>query len=108
MNVTRRRVSAALILFVPFPTILIVVPVTAELGLVPITDGIGTFIGLLALLVLAGVGLPLLLATTRETAPCRRIAEGRFSANPTVTTWAETLVELYERGRSAPGQGNRQ
>jgi len=97
---TRRRVSAALMLFALSPAILIVLPVAAESGLVPITDGIGTFIGLMALLVLAGVGLLLLLAASRETAPYKRIAEGRFSANPTVTRWAESLAEQYERGRT--------
>ena len=89
-----------LMLFALSPAILIVLPVAAESGLVPITDGIGTFIGLMALLVLAGVGLLLLLAASRETAPYKRIAEGRFSANPTVTRWAESLAEQYERGRT--------
>lgn len=53
---TRRRVSAALMLFALSPAILIVLPVAAESRLVPITDGIGTFIGLMALLVLVVLG----------------------------------------------------
>lgn len=96
----RRRVSAALTLFVLSPAILIVLPVAAESGLVPIADGAGVFIGMTVLLVLAGVGLLLLLSASRETAPHRRIAEGRFSANPAVTRWAESLAEQYERGRT--------
>lgn len=98
---TRRRVSAALMLFALSPAILIVLPVAAESGLVPISDGIGVFIGIVVLLVLAGVGLLLLLlAVSRETAPYRRITEGRFSANPAVTRWAESLAAQYERGRT--------
>lgn len=99
---TRRRVSAALMLFALSPAILIVLPVAAESGLVPISDGIGVFIGIVVLLVLAGVGLLLLLAVSRETAPYRRITEGRFSANPAVTRWAESLGRVShssDRGR---------
>jgi hypothetical protein len=97
---TRRRVSAAITLFVLSPAILIVLPVAAESGLVPITDGAGVFIGLAVLLLIAGAGLLLLLATSRDTARYRRIADGRFSANPAVTRWAEALAEGYERGRT--------
>lgn len=97
---TRRSVSAALTLFALSPAILIMLPVAAESGLVPITDGVGVFIGIVVLLVLAGVGLLLLLATSRDIAPYRRIADGRFSANPAVTRWAEALAEGYERGRT--------
>lgn len=69
-------------LFALSPAILIVLPVAAESGLVPITDGVGVFIGLMVLLVLAGVGLLLLLAVSRETAPYRRITEVRSPPTP--------------------------
>jgi MFS family permease len=97
---TRRRVSAALTLFVLSPATLILLPVAAESGLVPITDVVGVFTGMVVLLLLVGVGLLLLLATSRDTAPYRRIAEGRFSANPAVTGWVEALAEGHERGRT--------
>jgi MFS family permease len=96
----RRRVSAALALFVLSPAVLIVLPVAAESGLAPITDGVGAFIGIVALLLLAGVGLLRLLAASRDTAPYRRITDGRFSANPAVARWAEALAERHERGRA--------
>ncbi|MDR3360809.1 MAG: permease prefix domain 1-containing protein [Bifidobacteriaceae bacterium] len=97
---TRRRVSAALTLFVLSPAILILLPVAAESGLAPITDGVGVFIGIVVLLLLVGVGLLLLLAASRDTAPYRRITERRFAANPVVTRWAEALAERHERGRT--------
>lgn len=56
----------------------------ADSGLVPITQSAGAFIGLLALFLLVAIGVGVLVAASRETAPFRRIDERRFSANPEV------------------------
>lgn len=95
----RFRVSTAIILFVLSPAVLIALPVAAESGLMPITELAGVFIGLITLLVLAAVGVMLLVNTSRETAPFKRITEGHFSTSPAVVRWAEALAARHERGR---------
>lgn len=95
----RFRVSTAVMLFVLSPAVLIALPVAAESGLVPITDLAGVFIGLVALLLLAAVGVMLLVNTSRETAPYKRIIEGRVGTNPGVARWGDALAERHERGR---------
>lgn len=95
----RFRVSTAVMLFVVSPALLIVLPVAAESGMLPITDTAGAFIGLLALFVLVAVGVMTLVAASRETAPYKRITEKRFAADPSVTRWAEALAGEHERRR---------
>lgn len=95
----RFRVSTAVMLFVVAPAALIALPVAAESGIVPFTDEVGTFFGLLILLVLGAIGVLLLVTTSRETVPYKGITEGRFAANPVVTRWAEALAERHDRGR---------
>ena len=95
----RFRVSTAIMLFVLSPAVLIALPVAAEAGLVPMTDLAGVLIGIITLLVLVAVGVMLLVNTSRETAPFKRITEGHISTNPGVVRWAEALVAQHERGR---------
>ncbi|MEB4615175.1 permease prefix domain 1-containing protein [Leucobacter sp. M11] len=95
----RFRVAAAVVLFVLSPATLIALPAAANAGLLPLTSGAGGFIGLLVLFVLVAIGVLTLVATSRETAPYSRIAEGRFSPDPEVTRWARGLAAEHERGR---------
>lgn len=96
---TRFRLSTAVMLFVLSPAALISLPSAAESGLVPITPDAGAFIGILMILVLVAIGVMLIITTARETGRYKRIGEGRFSANPEVTRWAQALAEQHERGR---------
>lgn len=95
----RFRVSTAVMLFVLAPAALISLPVAADSGIVPFTAAVGTFTGLLLVLVLVAIGVLLIVTTSRETAPYRRITEGHFTANPVVTRWAEALAERHDRAR---------
>lgn len=95
----RFRVSTAVLLFVVAPSALIALPVAAHSDVVPFTEEVGTFLGLLVLLVLVAAGVLILVTTSRETAPYKDIAEGRFTADPAVTRWADDLAERHDRGR---------
>lgn len=96
---TRYRLSTAVILFVLSPIALIFLPVAAESGLLPLTEGAGVFAGLVVLLVVVAAGVVLVLSAARAGAVPRRIAEGRFTANPVVSRWADALADRHERGR---------
>ena len=95
----RFRLSTAVALFVLSPAALIALPVAASSGLLPIAEGLAVFVGLLILLIVVAVGVVVIVATTRETAPFRHIPEGRFAANPAVTRWAESLALEHDRAR---------
>ena len=95
----RFRVSTAVMLFVVSPIVLITLPVAATSGLLPITDTVGVFIGLLVLLALVAIGVMLTVAASREVAPYKRITEGKFVVDPEVTGWAEALSQENERRR---------
>lgn len=95
----RFRVGTAIMLFILAPVAIIALPVAAQTGVLPIARTAALFIGLLVLFALVATGIALFLTTARETAPYRRIAEGRFTANPGVTRWAEALADEHERGR---------
>lgn len=97
---TRFRVATAVMLFVLSPALLIALPVAADSGLVPITQSAAAFIGLLALFLLVAIGVGVLVAASRVTAPFGRIDERRFSVNPEVARWAETLRAQHERRRN--------
>lgn len=95
----RFRVATAIMLFILAPAAIIALPVAAQAGVVPLAQTAAVFIGLLVLFAFAATGVALILTTARETAPYRHLAEGRFTANPVVTRWAEALAEEHERGR---------
>lgn len=96
----RFRFSTAIVLFVLSPIGLISLPVAAQSGLLPITQSAGAFIGLLILFVPVAIGVLLLLAVSRETAPYKRISEGQFSADAAVVRWAASVAEQHERQRA--------
>ena len=96
----RFRLGTAVALFVVSPAALISLPVAASSGLLPVTEGLAVFAGLLILLVLVAIGVVVIVATSRETAPYRQISEGRFAHNPAVTRWAEALAAEHERART--------
>lgn len=96
----RSRVTIAVVLFVLSPIAILPLPVAAESNLIPLTDPAATLVGILVVLSLVAAGVTLLVATSRETAPYRRITEGRFSTNAEVTRWAEALAAQNERGRN--------
>lgn len=96
---SRFRLGASVVLFVLSPVVLIFLPPAAASGLLPITEQAGAFVGILALLVLAAVGVVLFISVARVNASSQRIAAGRFSVNPVVTRWVDALSERHERGR---------
>lgn len=96
---TRYRLSTAVMFFVLSPSLLLLLSVAGETGILPLGENAGTFIGLFALLVMIAVGVLLIFSISRETAPYKRISEGRFSTNPTVTQWAEALSAKHEPAR---------
>jgi len=95
----RFRVSTAVMLFVLSPSALISLPSAAESGILPISDDAGVFIGILLLLALAAIGVAMIVTTSRETGPFKRIEDNRFSATPEVTSWAESLAAQHDRAR---------
>lgn len=95
----RFRLSTAVMLFVLSPAVLISLPVAAEEGMVSISTNSAVFIGLLVLFVLAATAVMLVIAISRELAPYKRIPERKFSINPAVTRWADSLAQGYERKR---------
>ena len=99
LHAIRFRLSTAIALFVLSPAAIISLPVAASSGILPITEGVGVFIGLLILLVLVAIGVVVIVATSRETAPYDHISEGRFALNPAVTRWANALAAEHERAR---------
>lgn len=96
---SRFRLGAAVVLFVLSPVLLIFLPTAAASGFLPVAKQAGVFIGILALLVLAAVGVVLFISVARMNASAQRIAAGRFSANPVVTRWVDALSESHEGGR---------
>lgn len=97
---TRFRLSTAVALFVIAAIPLIVLPVAAEYGVIPIEQNIAAMLGLLLLFVLVAIGVLMIIGLSREFAPFRRLREGRFSRNPVVTAWAEGLAQQHERSRT--------
>ncbi|MFV0405333.1 MAG: permease prefix domain 1-containing protein [Propioniciclava sp.] len=89
----------AVALLVLSPAALVSLPTAAESGVLPLAPTAAAFIGLLVLLVLVALGVILMVAVSRSTAPYKRIIEGRFSPNPEVTLWVDELSQQYERGR---------
>ncbi|MGV8969778.1 MAG: permease prefix domain 1-containing protein [Microbacteriaceae bacterium] len=95
----RFRVTTAVVLFVLSPAVLIGIIAAGESGVVAITEEAATFIGLLVLFALTAIGVSLLIATSRETAPFKRISDGNFTTDPIVTLWAQEQAEQHEPSR---------
>lgn len=96
---TRYRVATAVCLFVLAAIPLIVLPVSAGSGLIPLTEEAASITGLLLLFAVVAIGVVTLIGTSREFAPFARLREGRFSRNPVVSGWAEDLAQQHERSR---------
>lgn len=96
----RFRFSAAVMLFVISPAALLLLTVAANSGLVPISEGVAAFVGLMVLLAFVATGVVIIVATARETAPFRHLSEGRFAHNPAVARWADALAADHERART--------
>lgn len=99
MERTRFRVSTAVALFVLAPASLIFGTTAASLGVLPISSGAATFIGLLTLLVFVTIGVLLMVSASRERNTSPNITEGRFTKNPAVSSWARSLAERHDRKR---------
>lgn len=97
---TRYRLSSAIVLFVLAAIPLIVLPVAAQSGLVPLDQSAAAIVGMLVLFVLVAIGVVMIIGLSREFAPFARLREGRFSRNPVVTGWAEDLARQHERSRT--------
>ncbi|MFD1712905.1 permease prefix domain 1-containing protein [Amnibacterium flavum] len=95
----RFRFTTAVVLFVLSPAALIGLPAAAGSGSLPIGGHVGLLIGLVVLFIMVAIGVTLLVSTSRETAPYKRISDGQFSVGPGVTRWAETLAEANDRSR---------
>lgn len=95
----RFRLAIGVVLFVLSPVALIALPTAAMDGVLPITETVASFMGLFALLVCVAIGVTLVVAVSRATDAYKRLAERRFTANPVVTRWAESLKEQHEPAR---------
>ena len=95
----RYRISTAVMLFVLSPALLIALPVAAGSGLLAIMSSAAALIGLLFLFVLVAVGVMVIIAASRETAPYEHIEEGHISVDPQIVSWADELSAEHEHGR---------
>ncbi|QIM16985.1 hypothetical protein G7067_12150 [Leucobacter insecticola] len=96
---TRFRLAAGVMLFVLSPVSLVVLNAVAARGFLPVREGVLQFAGLLLLLLCVAAGVMLMVSISRETAPFRRIEDGRFGLNPEVTRWAEAQRTQRESAR---------
>jgi hypothetical protein len=95
----RFSVSVAVMLFVLSPATLIFLPTAAAERVVPLTEAVGAFIGIAALLALVTAGVVLLVTTSRQTEPHERLEQGRFSPDPEVSQWAADLAQRHRAKR---------
>lgn len=97
---SRFRAGLSVMCFVLSPSGVILLPTVASFGLLPASEGIWLFAGLLFLFVLVAAGVLLRVSISRHTAPYKRVVEGQFATNPEVTHWAEALRAQHEKARS--------
>ncbi len=96
---TRYRLSTAIVLFVLAAIPIIMLPVAAQEGLLPLEQNAAAIVGLLLLFVLVAVGVVMIIGLSREFAPFKRLQEGQFSRNPVVSSWADDLAQQHDRSR---------
>lgn len=96
----RFHTATAVILFVLSPVTLITLTSAAGARIVPFSESVAVFIGLLVLLVAVAAGAMILVAASRRTAPYQRITEHRFAGNPEVANWAKGLNAQHEHART--------
>lgn len=97
---TRYRTAVAVALFVLAPIPLILLTVAAQDGLVALGQNAASLVGLLSLFVMVALGIVILIGTSREFGPFKRLREGQFSRNPVVNGWAEDLAQQHDRPRT--------
>lgn len=90
------RVARAISLFILSPAVLIVGILGSKSGLLPFTSEVVTFVGILILLGLVVAGLAMIFTADGVYAAVKRIQTGRFSRNPEVSHWAESLAERHD------------
>ncbi len=95
----RYRTAAGVALFIISPSALVFLPAATAEGLLPLTPGLATALGVLVLFACVAAGVLTLFSSQRELAPFSRITEGRFSPDPAVTQWANELAAAHESGR---------
>jgi len=95
----RFRLGTAVSLFVLSPVALIILPTAVQTGAIGLDQGVASALGILLLLVLIAVGVMLVMSISRDAAPFKRLEEGRFSPDPAVTRWAESLAQQHEPAR---------
>lgn len=99
MQRVRYRRAIAVALFVLSPIPLIVLPTAAQLRLIGISESIAAAVGIAALLLAVASGVIVMIGTSREVTQFERVHNGRFSRNPEVTRWADSLEQQHERQR---------
>ncbi|MBN9613607.1 MAG: hypothetical protein J0H64_09160 [Actinobacteria bacterium] len=95
----RFRVAASVALFVLSPAPLIVLSGAAGSSETGLNSGVASAIGLGLLLLIVAGGIMTILSTSRDLAPFARVRDGRFSPEPSVSTWAEALAQQHEQRR---------
>ena len=99
-NAIRFRVSTAVALFVLSPIVIITLPTAAEANVfASLSPSAATFVGILTLLALVAIGVTMIVTTSRETEPYRRIREHHFSPSHEVAVWSQSLAKQHEGGR---------
>ena len=97
---TRFRTATAIVLFILAAIPIVLLPSAAADGLVDLSAGIASGIGILVLFVVVAIGIIMIIGVGKEFTPYRNIRKGKFSRNPSVTRWAEEFAQQHERGRS--------
>lgn len=97
---TRNLLGAAVALFTISPSVLIALAVLGSNPRFPVSEAVGSLIGLVALLILVALGVMLIMQRQQAFHTFEDINEGRFEPDPTVTTWAKEQRSLYEGART--------
>lgn len=92
-RVAQRLLTAAVVLFVLSPIALLTLPALSALPGFPLTESVSSLIGLTVLAAVVFAGVALILRRNRVLHPHRRLIEGRFEEDPTVTSWARGIRE---------------
>ncbi len=97
---TRNLLGAAVALFTISPSFLILLAVLGSNPRFPVSEAVGSLIGLVALLILVALGVMLIMQRQQAFHTFEDINKGRFEPDPTVTTWAKEQRSLYEGART--------
>lgn len=95
----RYRVALAIALFIVSPSLIIALPVLSEQGVLPISQGAASLIGIVALFACVAAGVLTLVRTSASLPEFARVTEGRFTQDPAVSAWATEFARPYESAR---------